>query len=221
MKLYYLTSADYAVSNIALRRLKISRISDLNDPFELLAADLTDKEFRRAIKSWKRELNKTTGLLCFSESWRNPVLWGHYGDRHRGICLGFDVPEKDTMPVNYSNSRVKIKFKNNDPKQGLSKDFVNELLRTKYEHWVYEKERRIFIELDETTKENGNFFFQYPELLSLSEVIIGPHCEIPKKQIEELTLKTHGPIRIIKARLGFENFEVVIDQRFEKDQKII
>jgi len=215
MKLYYLTPADYAVSNIALRRLKISRISDLNDPFELLAAELTDKDFRRAIKNWKQELNKTKGLLCFSESWRNPVLWGHYGDRHRGICLGFDVPENDTMPVNYSKSRVKIKFINNDPERGPSEAFVNKLLRTKYKHWIYEKERRVFIDLDEKTKENGNFFYEYSDKFSLSEVIIGPHCEIPKKQIEELTTKTNGQIRIIKARLGSENFEVVIDQRYE------
>ena len=36
MRVYYLTGAQFALNNIALRRLKIARIEDLNDPFELL-----------------------------------------------------------------------------------------------------------------------------------------------------------------------------------------
>ncbi|NDP48093.1 MAG: DUF2971 domain-containing protein [Sulfuriferula multivorans] len=94
MRLYHLTTAEYAISNIGLRRLKIARFGDLNDPFELLAAELEDKDFRKAVKSWKNEFHNTKGLLCFSESWHNPVLWSHYADKHRGVCLGFDIPDE-------------------------------------------------------------------------------------------------------------------------------
>ena len=44
MRVYYLTSAEYAISNLALKRIKVSRYQDLNDPFELLAADLRSEE---------------------------------------------------------------------------------------------------------------------------------------------------------------------------------
>jgi hypothetical protein len=36
MRVFYLTGAQFALSNLALRRVKISRFEDLNDPFELL-----------------------------------------------------------------------------------------------------------------------------------------------------------------------------------------
>ena len=36
-RLYHLTSAEYAISNIVFNRLKVARFSDLNDPFELSA----------------------------------------------------------------------------------------------------------------------------------------------------------------------------------------
>lgn len=38
-------------------------------------------------------MSEKYGLLCFCETWQSPLLWNHYADRHKGICLGFDVRE--------------------------------------------------------------------------------------------------------------------------------
>lgn len=217
MRLYHLTSAEYAISNIALCRLKIARFGDLNDPFELLAAELTDKDYRAAAKSWKQDFHKTKGLLCFSESWKNPVLWSHYADKHRGICLGFDVHDEYALEVNYTKERIKVRFENDDPEQGLSLGFVNKTLLTKYEHWIYEKERRMFLSLDEGTKENGLYFYSFSKMLELKEVIVGPNCETPINLIKEFIEKTNSTVRVIKARLGFKRFEVVVNKRYEKN----
>jgi hypothetical protein len=69
MRLYYLSPAAYALSNLALQRLKISRLIDLNDPFELLAVDLQNQRYREAFTNLKQELNTSKGLICFSGSW--------------------------------------------------------------------------------------------------------------------------------------------------------
>jgi len=74
---------------------------ELNDPFEFLGVDLSDPDFRRQIKATKKTLSESRGLLCFSKNWHNPVLWGHYADKHRGICLGFDMPEDLPTKVDY------------------------------------------------------------------------------------------------------------------------
>ena len=92
MRVYYLTGAPFAVSNLAIQRIKIARFSDLNDPFELLAVDLGNKRHRKAFRESRGEINAATGLICFSKSWRNPLLWGHYAEKHTGIALGFEVP---------------------------------------------------------------------------------------------------------------------------------
>jgi hypothetical protein len=49
MRVYHFTSTEFGLSDIALKRLKISRIEDLNDPFELLAAELSQKNSRSAL----------------------------------------------------------------------------------------------------------------------------------------------------------------------------
>jgi hypothetical protein len=87
MKLYYLTPARYALSALALRRLKIARLAELNDPFELLAVDAETPLHREFFRRVKEKINATHGVLCFSRSWKNPVLWGHYADKLRGVAL--------------------------------------------------------------------------------------------------------------------------------------
>jgi hypothetical protein len=39
----------HAVSNLSLKRLRVSRLDQLNDPFEFLAADLLDPRDRQAL----------------------------------------------------------------------------------------------------------------------------------------------------------------------------
>ena len=55
----------------------------MNDPFELLSVDLSEPDDRTTFDGLKADLNQTIGVLCFSRGWSNPVLWSHYGDRHR------------------------------------------------------------------------------------------------------------------------------------------
>ena len=48
-----------------------------------------------------RSFPKTSALraiLCFSRNWDNLLLWSHYGDRHMGVCLGFDIPAGEPGP---------------------------------------------------------------------------------------------------------------------------
>jgi len=93
MRVYNLTTAQYALSNIALRRLKVARYDQLNDPFELLAIDVASRDLRAGILAKKTQVHSQEGLICFSRSWKNPLLWSHYAEKHAGIGLGFEIPE--------------------------------------------------------------------------------------------------------------------------------
>src|ERR1035441_3016297 len=90
-KLYHFTSADHALDDLRNRRLKIAQFDDLNDPFELRSVDLSGAGHAAALDQFKAETARDYGLLCFSEEWNNILLWSHYADQHRGVCLGFDV----------------------------------------------------------------------------------------------------------------------------------
>ncbi len=46
-RVYHLLSCDYAIKDLNQCRLKVSTFTDLNDPFELLALRVGDKDQRR------------------------------------------------------------------------------------------------------------------------------------------------------------------------------
>jgi hypothetical protein len=211
MRIYYLSSAEYALSNIALQRIKISRFSDLNDPFELLPLDLSDHDHRDVIRNTKLIINETKGLICFSKSWKNPVLWGHYADKHRGIALGFDVPEDILQEVFYAQEPSKIEFEEIDGKMSVKPAVIKCLMSTKFADWKYEDEMRLFVSLDPTTRENGLHFLDFSEELQLREVILGSNCELPINAIQKLVSNVMPEIAVIKARIAFETFSVVAD----------
>ena len=72
------------------------------------------------------------GMLCFSKHWHNPVLWSHYGAKHRGMCLGFDIDRRGIQPVTYRTQRPRL---NIPPSQ----EDANRLLFSKFVDWQYEE----------------------------------------------------------------------------------
>lgn len=218
MHAYHLLSAENGLSDISLRRIRISRVRDLNDPFELLAVRADGKELRKALRGWADEFNRDNGLLCFSKTWHSPVLWSHYAAKHRGICLGFKVGDGLLQDVQYTKHRLPIQYIDNKPELGLDKSFVRDLIRTKYEHWAYEEEVRAFVRLDHSTVEAGSYFYAFDATIALKEVIIGPMCELPIERIRELVHSLYSDVTVIKARLAFKWFEVVPDERSVRDE---
>lgn len=218
MRVYYLTSAQFAISNIALKRIKISRFSDLNDPFELLAVDLTDMESRKFFRNQREEVNRKTGLLCFSKDWKSPLMWGHYADKHQGIALGFDIPEKKLVPVDYRTS-LEMADINIEGKR-TSKALTNKLLRIKFKDWIYENEVRLFLPLEKREAEGGMYFEPFSDVLTLREVILGPKCATPVSVIRGLVESLgEGLVEVIQARIAFSRFEVLTNRSATKADK--
>lgn len=216
MLFYYLTGPQYALSNLALRRVKISRFADLNDPFELLAVDIKDRGHRRAFRDMKEEINKKRGLICLSRSWSNPVLWGHYAEKHTGIALGFEVDPKKLAEVIYAEKPLKIAIDKDTNLPVLTKDVISELLRTKFHDWKYEEEMRLFVELANKKVESGQYFHDFSKDFQLREVILGPKCELPIASVRAIVDQYSSDVEVKKARIAFSSFSVVKDKTRSK-----
>jgi len=106
MRLYHVLPSDYAVLNLKNRRLKIAQYEDLNDPFEMYAFDLSNELLLGGTIDGRSAMNQSFGMLCFTRAWSNPLLWSHYGARHTGVCLGFDVQDGLAREVSYSHERL-------------------------------------------------------------------------------------------------------------------
>lgn len=209
-RVFYLTGAQFGVSDIALQRIKVARFSDLNDPFELLGVDRTDLKDRAALREQTKAINEQTGLICFSASWKNPVLWGHYAEKHSGICMGFDVPDSHLQKVIYAE---RLNSLNKDKRTGepkLTADDLDRLRRTKFKDWAYEEEMRLFVPLGALKSESGKYFYPFSDDLSLREVVLGARCEIGIDAIRRLV---DSRTTVQKARLAFRSFSVVPDRQ--------
>lgn len=209
-RLYHITSAEYGVNDIGLGRLKVARLSDLNDPFELMALNFRENHTRQAVLNFKDAYDAKAGLLCFSADWTNPVLWSHYGSKHRGICLGFNVLRSSQMQqVQYEDERILVNLSDSAELTSLDGDLQDLLIRTKFRHWHYEEEWRRFVTLDGLPKEGNNHFYSFDETIQLAEVILGPLCQVSLSAVQKLTWALDPNVSVIKARLAEKFFKVV------------
>jgi len=197
----------HAESNIRHHRLKIATFSDLNDPFEWLSIVRPNAMVHEALLRTKAEVGKNRGMLCFSSDWTNPVLWSHYADKHRGICLGFDVSNVDSNGLPYLTP-VQYKHKMSPwPKHGFDEKQMLSLMRTKFRHWAYEGEYRVFTTLKDPSPE-GLYFCEFSEVLVLKEVIFGPHFQGSTQEMTDEINRDYPSVTVKKARLSYDRFKV-------------
>jgi Protein of unknown function (DUF2971) len=191
-RVYKFTSAQYGVSNLQNKRLKVSTVDDLNDPFDLCPLDTTDPRISTALDAVIAHFRKTAGILCLSRNWDNLLLWSHYGASHTGICLGFDIPEGDPgdnydTDVLYQPNLLQIRSQDD-----VNFDLANRLLRTKHESWSYEQEVRMFVGLNDPPDAKGLRWIGFGPKLVLREVIIGAQCDPTVSRDVEGAVSAYG-----------------------------
>jgi hypothetical protein len=203
-RVYHFAPAEFALQDLRHRRLKIALFDELNDPFELWAIAQPNPRLREALRKTKQDFARDYGLLCFSLSWHNPLLWSHYADRHRGLALGFDADEKILKSVSYVAERPTL--------TKITPIVAEWLLFTKFLDWQYEKEARILTGLKERDSSTGLYFGKFSEQLVLREVVAGPLCKVTRKEVRDALGGQQG-VTLVKSRLAFKTFEVVRDKR--------
>ena len=197
----------HALSNLQSMHLKISRFSQCNDPFELASFNMKNREIRRQHREWLNYMDSCFGLLCFSRSWRNPVMWSHYAKDHTGVCFAFDVNPKIFVDVRYVSERL---YPNLSPKtffEHVSEEQMVDLFATKFIHWGYEEEVRLLVRFSETVSHQEFLFHDFSEDMQLRQVIVGPKSELTVSKIKSVVKDQN--IEVYKSRLAFQRFEVV------------
>jgi hypothetical protein len=210
MRAYKFLDAHFGLKSLYEKRLKISEIHELNDPFELTPYDLTDQIQREAFLNTRDQLGRRFGMLCFSGAWSDPVIWAHYSDKHKGICLGFEIPRDKAKAVYYASAPRPFPANFLDLASGEKMALVQEMLFTKYSNWDYEHEIRVWAQLDD--EEDGFYFAGFGEELRLVEVITGARCTLPTRAITRALEPLSSHVTVIKARAAHDAFRVVQDQ---------
>lgn len=206
MRVYKFIESKWAKVALREKRLKVSLFNKLNDPFELCAINSRAPHLARFNESAKSYIGKKYGLISYSADYRSPLMWGHYAEQHRGICLGFEVDDREIHKVNYSQDR--LDFSN---KTSLNRSDVIDIITVKFLEWKYEKEYRSLINLDTAPHANGLFYENFSSKLKLVEVMLGVQNQEQVDTYEKIIRKNYpidSPVYVTKLSMAKTKFGV-------------
>lgn len=198
-------------------------IGEFNDPFEMVPGDFgfslpedERKEFflnssRLSDPTYHQEnfmdvsagVRASLGIICFTRREDNLLMWSHYANNHKGICIEFDA-NAPFFTGKYKNSckglfgqgatkeyyqnvgeLKKVTYLKNRPLFIDPSDLQNdtESWLTKSEDWAYEQEYRILLPVEHTIHREDKQFYKVDKE-SIKSVIIG--CQVGKSIKEEI-----------------------------------
>ncbi|WP_413795946.1 DUF2971 domain-containing protein [Aeromonas dhakensis] len=173
METYYKYSGLMNVNFFKNPTVKLSVPAHLNDPYECQPSTnikqgieiVLQRPCSDAYITTIEQMIQSNGIISLSETQRNSLMWAHYGDHHKGMCIGlspdFMVNKMKVISsdeeyfsdycmsvlspkkVNYDNHRFDINRKLN-AKNVISDAFTRHFL-TKSDEWIYEKEHRCIV----------------------------------------------------------------------------
>ena len=103
----------------------------------------------RGMREMFSKMRSQMGITCLSELDDSLLMWAHYANNHRGMCVEYELMEINRqlnftpIPVIYSEDRACIRSLNLDTVGRDTTKVFLESLTTKSSEWSYEKEWRI------------------------------------------------------------------------------
>lgn len=164
-----------------------------------------------AVEMWE-EISKQYRVYCLSSNPCSTLMWSHYADGHKGICLEFCCNNNELFPdafkIMYEEKYPLLDFTD----RSLERQLVPFI--TKSSVWGYEDEYRL-IAMEEPyaddgvlkTKEN---FLEIPEG-SLKSVIIGCNLEEEnKRKVENIIREYGGGVEMKRALHVPDRYDLLI-----------
>lgn len=123
-------------------------------------------------------INRSCWMYCLSDTNNCPLMWAHYADNHKGICLGFFASDNE-----FSGAR-RVNYELTYPDFALwdeSQETQDRMILTKSDDWKYEKEYRL---IHFKKPEEKNYDIGYWKLPSavLSSIHLG--CQMSDETIK-------------------------------------
>jgi hypothetical protein len=166
---------------------------------------INKSKFQNEMEQSIEKTMSRSGICCFSKTKSNILLWSHYSEDHKGVCLNFDVlkdPEFFSIPlfIQYQKEYPIFNFIK-EPDQ-----CVSNLIKTKSIDWCYEEEIRI-------NKPTGHGLYHFKKE-SLVEIIFG--CQSDDGEIEKIKIiaKANGykHLRFSRAKQAKYKFELEFEE---------
>jgi hypothetical protein len=179
------------------RRRKVSDVlRDFRNHKSKMAIDVTNKVMAEAVNS--------AGVLSLSAKPDHVLMWSHYADSHRGICIRFQA--SSTTP--FFGRAQRVIYQPDRPVLNVILDSrdarAEKALLTKADFWSYEEEWRI------VEHEAGPGTHRFPASL-LDAVILGARIALDdKERVLGLIRRRKTKAKILQAQIDAKKFRLTI-----------
>jgi hypothetical protein len=226
---YTFMSFENCIKAISSNQLLFSSPTSFNDPYD---CEIIIKSYTKNLKEWIRSYNESNpqvdlqtkdnepysiieetirkhisklGISCFSRENNNVLMWAHYANKHKGVCMQF-LPSSD-QSVFYLPREVKYekKIPHHDINKIQDNSYLIDSLCIKSEDWGYENEIRFFNQKSGLQKFNKG---------SLLNIYFGCRLNNDEVNIIKTLASSHFGynVKFHKAKLSQQNFEVLFDE---------
>lgn len=152
-----------------------------------------------------------TAITCFSEKFDNLLMWSHYSNAHKGVCIGFDLKKLYVSIKKFRPALIKVKYTNEFLRTDYftnTKEAIGNWYRIKSDCWSYEKEIRIVLtnlKLDSTKQ-----IYIPIDKESISAIYLGSNVESKdENQIRSICSEQLPKAKILKMRLKNDSFNLI------------
>jgi hypothetical protein len=220
--LYRYLDSDAALKTVVARAFRVGKPSNFNDPFEwrLGMAGINPDLAKQVIEGFLSEVNASRqGILCFSDTVSDPVLWSIYAEKHRGVA--FEIkhawPPDHLHQMTYTEERPVIdvnRLRGIGDHKALDEyllPLLGRAMRQKSRGWSFEREYRVFVDINNLQHckfSDGHYYWQIPDSF-LSRVILGFRCPLEVSTIGNL-LKMNGLMdtKVVRAEMCMETYAI-------------
>jgi Protein of unknown function (DUF2971) len=124
---------------------------EMNDPMEGIYAStrrVQEKSYYQDFVEDVQNEKLSLGIASFSETWDNELMWAHYADGFRGICVAYIVAKLLEGLADPDASLARVAYGDRPYSLNLSghrnQERSRAILSTKNLKWSYEREWRLF-----------------------------------------------------------------------------
>jgi DUF2971 family protein len=211
------SSFGYFVDLVTNGSMKFSRPCEFNDPFDCCPtafSEFPDDQFPHAVgdtlnRGLQSALSLVVGVCCFTLHPNRMLMWSHYGDQHRGVCVGFDrdillemVPKNDSGHPLYHEVK-KVEYTGVRPG-----DDDRDCLFKKSDEWRDEDEYRIVSSMKVGSPTSGPGVWSIP-VAAIKEVVTGARIAPEMEEGLVTAVKSHRPdIKLKKAVIDMKKFRI-------------
>jgi hypothetical protein len=213
LKRYRYLRDEAAIKTIEAHAFRVSRLTELNDPFEWrVGCEGYDPELAdQVIDSFVECASQDMGIICFSKEIKDPILWSHYTNIHRGMAFAVNsnlVP--NLYEVDYDKPQIVIQIKHflTMPESEQKKTIEN-LHKQKSPSWSFEQESRFVIELNLCKPSGGSYYWDKMQPNFITHAIIGFRSSINEQYLRRaLDLNGFQHVEVLKAKRSLKNYEI-------------